>query len=118
MKPRELQDPASQALLYQRETGAIEIMENICRDLDWVETDSQRPVIIADTLWTSGLIDAHNELETIRLVIQAYYRMRARLSARVSDNELMDSVLSAYREDHGIHPESLFVRLLEQWENR
>mgnify|MGYP001851991593 FL=1 len=52
------------------------------------------------------------------MVIQAYYRMRARLSTKVSDDVLMSSVLSTYREDHGIHPESLYVRLLERWENR
>ena len=53
-----------------------------------------------------------------RMVIQAYYRMRARLSTKVSDDVLMSSVLSTYREDHGIHPESLYARLLERWENR
>ena len=53
-----------------------------------------------------------------RMVIQAYYRMRARLSTKVSDDVLMSSVLSTYREDHGIHPESLYVRLLERWEDR
>ena len=50
MKPRELQDSASQALLYQRETEVIEIMESVCRELDWVESDLQRPVMIIDAL--------------------------------------------------------------------
>ena len=118
MKPRELQDLASQALLYQRETEVIDIMESVCRELDWVESDPQRPVMIIDALWASGYIDEQNEQRTLRMVIQAYYRMRARLSTKVSDDVLMDSVLSTYREDHGIHPESLYVRLLERWENR
>ena len=118
MEARELQGPASQALLRRREAEVIDIMESVCRELDWVESDPQRPVMIINALWASGYIDEQNEQRTLRMVIQAYYRMRARLSTKVSDDVLMSSVLSTYREDHGIHPESLYVRLLERWEDR
>ena len=61
METRELQGPASQALLRRREAEVIEIMESVCRELDWVESDPQRPVMIIDALLVSGYFDEQNE---------------------------------------------------------
>lgn len=90
----------------------------LCRKLEWVETDKKKIETIAYTLLSTGYLHEGNYLDVLKKVISIYYRMRKKLTNRVSDQQLLASIIKHYTMLSGMGIENLFTRVEEDWKQR
>lgn len=95
-----------------------DLQAKLCRKLEWVETDKKKIETIAYTLLSTGYLHEGNYLDVLKKVISIYYRMRKKLTNRVSDQQLLASIIKHYTMLSGMGIENLFTRVEEDWKQR
>ena len=83
-----------------------------------METDKKKIETIAYTLLSTGYLHEGNYLDVLKKVISIYYRMRKKLTNRVSDQQLLASIIKHYTMLSGMGIENLFTRVEEDWKQR
>ena len=84
--------------------------------LGWIETDPDRLFVILERFIHTGYVHAQNHRQVLTAAIRIYYVSRSRLSYHISDEEILDQIVSCYRELLGMGIESLGERVVRRFQ--
>lgn len=88
----------------------------VLKILGWIETDPDRLFAILERFIHTGYVHAQNHRQVLTAAIRIYYVSRSRLSYHISDEEILDQIVSCYRELLGMGIESLGERVARRFQ--